>query len=500
MGSVISKFSFSITLLTIVTVLFMNAITIDGQALAEEKLIDYRHLIQVRLELGWLADMDKYDTDGRIDAYFPLYRFPEDGVVYFDITQNVPFQNISGTTRFVVPEIDYGLEGGLAKRIKSNLLGSLFYRRQGLAKFDNLGDQHLHLIGLSLMTEDYLVKDISLGWKWKVSASGSLDKRDMAGGTLLEGDFIYNLWQRGGVGLSLEGETRTLITSSHLRMDLEAGPKLSFYGSQGTINSIVARYINTRTPLGKNDNGYYLGVMVENGAPFKEEKEIPSTFMDYGGTITFGYGEAGRTLMDINLLGNIPTVSEGYEGLTFAYEAQSFYLTGSSDNLYYITIAGLEKDWQGYDLGFYFNHRSGHLLNDSYDFGKDDLNVYELGISSPGWHLYRQKEKALSFGRLADWGRVNFLLRLGMNADNTFVSKGHLDTKIGFRLDWDKKIFNLIPSLSNYDELIGQALLHDTSLGLRRNDGWVYSLKYRYDDQISASKNGALLLTVGKVF
>lgn len=484
-------------------IILLLVLGLSLNSLAEEEPVDYQHLINVRLGLGWLFDMGKYDTNGSIDTYFPVYSFSEDilpgGAVYLNIKQNVPFKNISSTSRFIVPEINYGLEGGLIKRIRADLLAALFYRRQGTAKFDTGGEHHLDLIGATLLTEDYLVRDISPGLKWKLSASGSIDKNAMEGGALLESAFVYNLWRKGGMGLSLEGELDTLITEHKIKPDFEVGPNLSFYGSQGTINSIVFRYISDRTTLALNDSGFYLGVVVENGASLKEDLAEP-VFMDYGGTITVGFGESGRKLADINFAGNIPTVRQGYEGITFAYEAQSFYLSGSSDNLYYVTVAGLEKDWNGYDLGFYFNHRSGHLVNDSHDFEKDDLNLYEIGISSPGWYLYRRKKEALTFGRLADWGRINFFFRLGMNSDNTFVSKGHIDTKIGLRLDLEKKFFNLTPYFSNYDELIGQAILHDTSFGLRRSDGWLYSLKYHYDDQISATENGALLLTVGKIF
>ena len=457
----------------------------------EEDIVDYRNLINVRIGLGWFMDMDKYDTNGTIDTYLPVYQFPEDGAAYLTIKQNVPFENISGTARFVVPETNYGLEGGLIKRIRPNLLASLFYRRQGTSKFDTGGAHHLDLIGGSILTEDYLVRNISKGLKWKLSLSASTHKVDMDGHALLESGFIYNLWHKRDMGLSLEGELDTLFASSEIETDLEIGPNLSFYGANGTVNSIVLRYIADSTTLNINDRGFYLGVMVEAGAPLKEEESVEPQFMDYGGTITFGFGEAGRVLADIDLLGNIPAVSQGYQGITFAYEAQSFYLTGSDDNLYYVTVGGLERQWRGYSVGLYFNHRSGHLVDSSNEFGKDDLNVYEIGISSPGWHLYRNKEEA---------PKINFFARVGTNADDSFVSRWHIDAKIGIRVDFDKKFFDLTPYISNYDEIIGNALLHDTTIGLRQQDGWSYNLKYHYDDQISATKNGALLFSIGKIF
>jgi hypothetical protein len=483
-------------------IFFLLALSLNVFA-QDEELVDYRNLINVSIGLGWVMDMDKYDTNGNLDAYLPLYVFPEDiledGVLYLNIEQNIPFQNISGTTRFTVPEVNYGLEGGLTKKFRQNLLGSLFYRRYGTAQFDKPGDQYLDLIGVSAFTEDYLVKNISPGFKWKLGVSAALDKKDMDSGAILEGGCIYNLWKKDAIGLSMEGELSTYISSDSIEADLEIGPKLSFYGSRGTINSIVSKYITSHTPFGIEDKGFYLGVMVEAGAPVEDEAS-QSCFMDCGGIINFGIGSAGRVLADIDLLGNIPAVQEGYNGIYFAYEAQSFYLSGSDDNLYYVTIAGLEKEWNDYSVGFYFNHRSGHLVDSSNEFEKDDLNVYEIGICSPGWHLYRKRENALTFGRIGNLGRINFLARLGMNADNTFVSRGHIDTKIGCRLDFDRKIFNLVPYLSNYDEIIGDALLHDTTLGLRGSDGWSYNLKYHYDDQISATKNDVLLLTIGKIF
>ncbi|MBL7170891.1 MAG: hypothetical protein ISS46_02735 [Candidatus Omnitrophica bacterium] len=481
-------------------IIFLLGLNLNAFAQEEEDIVDYRNLINVRIGLGWFMDMDKYDTNGTIDTYLPFYQFPEDGAAYLTIKQNVPFENISGTARFVVPETNYGVEGGLIKRIKPNLLGSIFYRRQGTAKFDTGGAHHLDLIGGSILTEDYLVRDFSHGLKWKLSLSGSTHKVAMDGHALLESGFIYNLWHKRDMGLSLEGELDTLITSNDIETDLEIGPNLSFYGANGTVNSIVLRYIADSTTLNINDKGFYLGVMVEAGAPLKEEESVEPQFMDYGGMLTFGFGEGGRVLADIDLLGNIPAVSRGYQGITFAYEAQSFYLTGSDDNLYYVTVGGLEKEWNGYSVGFYFNHRSGHLVDSSNEFGKDDLNVYEIGISSPGWHLYRNKKEGLTFGRIGNLGRINFLARVGTNADNTFVSRWHVDAKLGLRLDLDKKIFNLTPYLSNYDEIIGDAVLHDTTIGLRQSDGWAYNLKYHYDDQISATKNGALLLTIGKIF
>lgn len=467
--------------------------------------VDYRNLINVSIGLGWLIDMDKFDTNGKIDTYLPLYIFPEDiledGVLYLDIDQNVPFKNITGTTRFIVPEIDYGLEAGLIRRLRKNLLGSIFYRRQGVAQLDKLGDIHLDLIGASVLTEDYLVRNIYPGLKWRLSASGSVDKKDMDGGALLEAGFIYNLCRMGSVGFGIEGDIDTFVNSGGIEADVEVGPKLSFYGRYGSINSIVAKYITDHTPLGLEDEGFYLGVMVEAGSHFEEgEVEPKPIFMDYGGTLNFGYANADRIFADIDLLGNIPEVEEGYEGIYFAYEARSFYLTGSNDNLYYVTVAGIEKEWNDYTIGFYFNHRSGHLVDSSNDFEKDDLNLYEVGIYSPGWHIYRSKKSALTFGRIGDVGRINFFLRLGMNADDTFVSRGHIDTKIGLRFDLEKTIFSLTPYISNYDEIIGDAVLHDTTLGLMRQDGWFYNLKYHYDDQISATENGALILSIGKVF
>ncbi len=480
---------------------FIAGLGVGAFAKKEEKdHVDYRNLINVSTEVGWLIDMDKYDTMGKIDTYLPFYNFPEDGTSYLSIEQHVPFQNMTGTARFIVPEVNYGLEWGLTRRLESNLLGSLFYCRKGTAQFDKLGERHLKLIGISLLTEDYLVRDISPGLKWKLSASGSVDKGAMKGGALFESGFLYNFYEKDGIGLNLEGELNTLVTSDGISTDLEIGPRLSFYGSQGTVNSIVYKYIISHTPLGLEDRGFFLGVMVEEGAPFKEDKSPESPFMDYGGTISFGTGEAGRVLCDIDLLGNIPKIQEGYNGLYFVYEAQSFYLTGSNDNLYYVTVAGLEKERDGYSLGFYFNHRSGHLVNSSNDYEKDDLNLYEFGISSPGWYLYRRKKEALTFGRIGNWGRINFFGRMGINIDNSFVSRWHIDTKVGFRLDLEKEIFNLSPYLSNYDEIIGHALLHDTTLGLRRLDGWSYNFKYHYDDQISATQNSALLLTIDKIF
>lgn len=441
---------------------------------------------------------EEYDLIGSFHYYAPI--FIKNNMIYFlNYLHSIPLNKEADSSVFNIDDVQFELKLGLKKLVKDKWLFLSYYSHRSAIKVDQKGFANIDSLNVGLETGGFTLKDIDSDINWSAALGFVLHNTEPFRGVNLVGEIAIDLFQIGrrtNMGIDLKFDS--VISSHHGYGEEEAKFRVNFFSRDGTITSLYAAYLNSNHLYGLEGKGFHFGVSWEHGLPPKGTASTIAQWTNINGLFFLGFSNGANGAIHTDL------GAEWSLGGSRNWEAKvkvhgwGWIVSQGANNAFYTIIGGATLYYREfYGFGFAFNHRSNHLIHQSFSNPASSINFTDFFVSSKGWHM-SNREYALQFKEHFPV-KLNYFFSLGRVQSSQFVDTGKAALKYGIHLDFPEIAGKITPFMRYYGESVDTYQLNNIQIGIIISENWFISTSY-YQDEQAYRDDRFLIIGIGKIF
>jgi len=473
----------------------------EDKALAEEEklTISSLGLDQVKSKgLIGASTSEEWDLLGSFYYYAPVF-IKGNSIYFLDYMHSIPLNKEPASSAFTIDDVQFDLKLGLKRLVRDKWLFLGYYSHRTAIKVDKKGLAHMDILNVGLETAGFSLKDVKPDIQWNTTMGFILHNTEPFKGVNLRQEVAIDLAQISRrVNIGLDFKIDSLISSRHLYGEEEIKFRINFFSRNGEITSFFASYLGSNHPFGLEGKGLFFGMSWEQGQPPKGFSSPLSQWTDIDGLLFLGLSDGYNGTINVDL-GADWILGEGanWKG-EINIQGWGWILSKEANNAFYTILGGFTLYYRElFGFGFAFNHRSNHLIHQSFTNPASSINFTDFLALSKGWHMSNRKyglQWKIPFST-----NVNYFFSLGRVHSSQFVDSGTAALKYGIRFDFPEINGKITPFLRYYGESVDIYRLNNFQMGIITSSNWFFSAGI-YHDQEAYGDDKFFIIGFGKVF
>jgi hypothetical protein len=441
---------------------------------------------------------EKFDFLGTFHYYAPI--LVKHNMLYFlDYLHSVPLNKEEESTIFSIDDVQFELKLGFKRFVHNNLLMLGYYSHRSAIKVDQKGFANMDSLNVGLETAGFTLRNIDPDINWNAELGFVLHNSEPFKGVQIKGGVAFDIVKiNKNANIGLDIKLDSIISSYKNYGEGEAKFRINFFNRDGNITSLFASYVKSNHIYGLDAQGFNFGISWEQGMPPGETASALSQWEHINGLFFLGICNGINGTLHVDL-GADWILAEGEKIKAEAnIQGWGWILSQGANNAFYAIIGGTTLYYKElYGFGFAYNHRSNHLIHQSFTNPASSINYTDFVACSKGWHISNRKygiqiKKPFTFN-------LNYYFSIGRVASAQFVESGSAALKYGVRLDLPKVKEKVIPFIRYYGETVGSYQQNNIQIGLIMKRNWYISASYYQDEQAYIDDN-YFIIGIGKIY
>jgi hypothetical protein len=441
---------------------------------------------------------EEYDFLGTFHYYAPIVT--KHKILYFlDYLHSVPLNKEEKSTAFSIDDVQFELKLGFKRLVHSDLLLLGYYSHRSAIKVDQKGFANMDSLNVGLETGGFTLRDIDPDINWNAEFGFVLHNSEPFKGANIRGEAALDIAKINkntnmGVDLKLD----SIISSYKNYGEGEAKFRINFFNRDGNITTLFASYLRSNHLYGLNAKGINFGISWEQGKPPNESLSSLSQWENINGLFFFGLCNGANGTIHADL-GADWVLAQGEEYKAEAnIQGWGWIVSQGANNAFYTILAGATLYYKElYGFGFAYNHRSNHLIHQSFTNPASSINYMDFLLYSKGWHMSNRKY-GIQISKSSGLN-LNYYFSIGRVASAQFVDTGSVAFKYGFHLDLPKIKDKVIPFIRYYGETVSSYQQNTVQLGIITPQNWFISARY-YQDEQAYVDDKFFIIGIGKIY